>query len=157
LALNVSKNPTIPVCFILVQWLSEYLEQKAYLLGKRYEAEKRKQAGAPDGNRNAQKQRDHNGPIVCENGGRTYERVAREAGVGFTTVKRAGQFARAIDTLAADSPTIIPPLWGFDFVCAAPQNGERQRALCACGAAFEESPQTGEIPPRPRARGAAGL
>ena len=80
-------------------------EQKAYLVGKRYEAEKKK-AGAPDGNRNAQKQRDHNGPIVCVQGGRTYERVAKEAGVGVTTVKRSADYARAVDTLATDSPTI---------------------------------------------------
>jgi len=37
---------------------------------------------------------------------KTRERVATEAGVGQGTVQRAADFAHAVDTLAADSPTI---------------------------------------------------
>lgn len=37
---------------------------------------------------------------------KTRERVASDAGVGQGTVQRAADYARAVDTLAADSPTI---------------------------------------------------
>jgi len=68
-------------------------EQRAYLLGRRYEAEKKK-LGRPE-------KSDHSGHLM-----KTRERVATEAGVGQGTVQRAADFARAVDTLAADSPTI---------------------------------------------------
>jgi hypothetical protein len=70
-------------------------EQKAYLLGKRYEAEKRKE-GRPG-------KLPHDGGVIP---GETARRIAAEVGAGKNTVERAGQYARAVDTLATDSPTI---------------------------------------------------
>ena len=70
------------------------------MLGKRYEAEKRKQAGAPAGNQNAQKQCAQSGHITGPN--RTAKRIAAELDIGANTVRRAADFARAVDTLAAD-------------------------------------------------------
>jgi hypothetical protein len=69
--------------------------QKAYLQGRRYEAEKKK-AGA---------RTDLTSP---QSGERftTAERIAYEMGVSKNTVERAGQYARAVDTLAEASPTI---------------------------------------------------
>lgn len=71
------------------------LEQKAFLLGKRYEAEKRKSGERTD--------------LTCphdEDRLRTAKLIANELRVSKNTVERAGRFARAVDTLAADSPTI---------------------------------------------------
>jgi len=90
-----------------VQWLSEYLEQKAYLLGKRYEAEKKKRAGNPTGRNQYFEESPQTGEIPKPS--TTAERIAAEVGVSKNTVERAGQFARAVDTLAADSPTIKRP------------------------------------------------
>lgn len=72
-------------------------EQKAYLLGKRYEAEKKKSAGRPG--KLVQSE-----PISSPN--TTAKRIAAEIDAGISTVKRAADFSRAVDALAADSPTI---------------------------------------------------
>jgi hypothetical protein len=71
-------------------------EQRAYLLGRRYEAEKKK-AGRPT-------KGDHCEHIIAPI--KTAERIAAEIDVAPATVRRAADFARAVDTLAADSPTI---------------------------------------------------
>ena len=73
-------------------------EQKAYLVGKRMEAEKSKLGG----NR---KSKPHDEALIEEKG-KTSARIAKEIGVARATVERAAQYARAVDTLAADSPTI---------------------------------------------------
>lgn len=69
-------------------------EQRAYLLGRRYEAEKKKHGGD-------RKSNPQNGELIS-----TADRIASEVGVGKNTVERAGKFAQAVDTIAADSPTI---------------------------------------------------
>ena len=76
-------------------------EQKAYLLGKRYEAEKKKQAGNPTG-RNQYTEECHQSDDIPTGPNRTARRIANELGIGQASVERAGQFARAVDTLAAD-------------------------------------------------------
>lgn len=43
---------------------------------------------------------------LIEEKGKTSARIAKEIGVARATVERAAQYARAVDTLAADSPTI---------------------------------------------------
>jgi hypothetical protein len=80
------------------------LEQKAYLLGKRYEAEKKKQAGNPTGRNQYTEECAQSGHITGPN--RTAKRIAAELDIGSNTVRRAADFSRAVDTLAADSPTI---------------------------------------------------
>jgi hypothetical protein len=72
-------------------------EQKSYLQGRRYEAEKKKCAA-----------NQYTADAAPQNGERqtTAERIASEVGVSKNTIERAGQYARAVDTLAADSPTI---------------------------------------------------
>lgn len=74
-------------------------EQKAYLLGKRYEAERKKRSGRPE--KCAQSE-----PISEAQPTRTADRLAEELGVGHATIRRAADYARAVDALAADSPTI---------------------------------------------------
>jgi hypothetical protein len=72
-------------------------EQRAYLQGRRYEAEKKKCAV-----------NQYTADAAPQNGERqtTAERIASEVGVSKNTVERAGQYARAVDTLAEASPTI---------------------------------------------------
>jgi len=72
-------------------------EQRAYLQGRRYEAEKKKCAV-----------NQYTAVAAPQNGERqtTAERIASEVGVSKNTIERAGQYARAVDTLSADSPTI---------------------------------------------------
>ena len=78
-------------------------EQKAYLVGKRYEAEKRRQGRKAEGF-SMVKKTDQSGQFSEKED--TVDRLARELKIGRTSVSRAGQYARAVDTLAADSPTI---------------------------------------------------
>lgn len=68
-------------------------EDRKYLIGKQYEAEKQS-VGAPEGNQNRSIQCYQNGNI--ENP-RTCERIAQENNIGRTTVIRAEQFARGVD------------------------------------------------------------
>lgn len=72
-------------------------EQMTYLLGKRYEAEKVRQK-RNQYTKNASAQNGHQQ--------KTADRIAEEVGVGHNTVRRAADFARAVDKLAEDSPTI---------------------------------------------------
>jgi ParB-like chromosome segregation protein Spo0J len=67
-------------------------EQRDYLLGKRFAAERRSAAGRPE--KWAQSE-----PI--SEPGRTAERIARKAGVSRETVKRAAKFAAAVDEIGA--------------------------------------------------------
>lgn len=77
--------------------------QFTILLGTRYEAEKKKESNPAGRNQYSEVsvQSEHQPKPM-----RTAERLAAELGIGESTVRRAGQFARAVDTLAADSPTI---------------------------------------------------
>lgn len=75
-------------------------EQRAYTVGKMYEARK-KSNGAPVGNTNAAKQRDQNGPVVYR---RSYEQIADELNLGENTVKRAEKFAKGVDALREINP-----------------------------------------------------
>lgn len=76
-------------------------EERTYLISKRYGAAK-KAKGAPEGNRNAsKKQMDQNEPIVS-----TAEKVALELNVSPATVKRAEQFADAVDAIAKTAPAL---------------------------------------------------
>ncbi len=77
---------------------------KTYLLGRRYEAEKKK-ARNPTGRNQYSEDCPQSGDIPITTN-RTAERIASELGVGKNTVLRAGNFAKAVDTLAAESPTI---------------------------------------------------
>lgn len=69
-------------------------EQKLYLIGKKYKEEK-KQVGAQEGNKNAQKQREQNVPFED-----TADRIADQCKVSHMTVKRAEKFAEAVDKIA---------------------------------------------------------
>ncbi len=78
-------------------------EQKAYLVGKRCEAEKRRQGRKAEAF-SMVKKTDQSGQFSEKED--TVDRLARELKIGRPSVSRAGQYARAMDTLAADSPTI---------------------------------------------------
>lgn len=65
-------------------------EQRDYLIGKRYAAEKKPHGGA----REASPQ--------SEDMPKTSERIAKTAGVSRATVERAAEFAEAVDTIAAN-------------------------------------------------------
>lgn len=71
-------------------------EQKSYLRGKRYHAEK-KPEGNPTGF-NGRKERDGNGDVPQPLG--TRGRLAREYGVGTTTISCDAKFATAVDAIA---------------------------------------------------------
>jgi len=73
-------------------------EQKSYLLGKQYEAQKVTEGR----NQYTKDARAQNGPK------RTAEIIAGEMGVGHNTVKRAEKFSKAVDTLSAEAPEIKP-------------------------------------------------
>lgn len=72
-------------------------EQRTYLQARRYETEKKKCAA-----------NQYTADAAPQNGERqtTAERIASEVGVSKNTIERAGQYARAVDTLAEASPTI---------------------------------------------------
>lgn len=73
-------------------------EQKDYLLGKEYEAAKRKWGGA-EYREKTSAQNEHSKPA-----GRTAEILAEQHGVGKETVKRNEHFAKGVDAIAEASP-----------------------------------------------------
>lgn len=77
-------------------------EQKTLILAEAYEARKLTKGGQ-EGNSNAEKRMDHSGPFVSEDGG-TFEKVAKEFGVGRTTVKRAKHFLDGVNAAEEVSP-----------------------------------------------------
>lgn len=78
------------------------LEQKKYLIGKQYEAEKHS-IGAPLGNDNA-KQSGQNVHFVS--GEKTSEKIARENNVNERYVRRAEHFAKGVDIAEESIPGI---------------------------------------------------
>lgn len=75
-------------------------EQKAYLRGKRYKHEKKKD-GAPKGNKNAAKQPCQNDKVVL-----TSERLAEEYHVSPATIIRDEHFADAVDAIGVVAPAV---------------------------------------------------
>ena len=71
-------------------------EQRTYLLGKQYEATKRRYGGD-------RKSSSHNEDL---NRGRTAIRVSEEMGVSGSTVERAGNFATGMDAIGASEPKL---------------------------------------------------
>lgn len=65
-------------------------EQRRYLIGKRYQAEKKEHGG------------DRKSSPHCEDLIRKSHKVAKECGVSHSTVERAGEYASAVDTIAAN-------------------------------------------------------
>jgi len=124
-------------------------EQRAYLLGRRYEAEKKK-AGNPTGRNQYSEEFPHRGEIPKPSA--TAERIAAEVGIGKNTVERAGKFAQAVDTLAADSPTIKRKILSGEIKqpraaiveIAAKPEAERKEAIQRIekGGPVEEDPPT---------------
>ena len=81
-------------------------EQKTFLLGKLYEARKRvvgnkTSARNPDGTFQSD-QNERNGTRYAE----TADEIADEQKIGAATVKRAGQYAKGIDTIREDDPQL---------------------------------------------------
>lgn len=76
-------------------------EQKTYLAGKQYEAEKKSSGGQTD-NKNAQKRGDQSGQLVPRE--KTRQRIARETGTSEGYVQRAEIYARGIDQAEKVSP-----------------------------------------------------
>lgn len=75
-------------------------DQFTLLLGRCYNRTK-KAEGAPKGNVNASKQLDQNDPVVS-----TAEKLGKQFGVSAPTVKRAGQFAEAVEKLSKTEPSV---------------------------------------------------
>lgn len=74
--------------------------QKAYLIGKRYENEKKLRAGAPEGNSNAKKQYVENHHIDLPKAQRTTRyKLAQEYGINESTVQENEKFAKGLDVL----------------------------------------------------------
>lgn len=76
--------------------------QKAYLIGKQYEAE-RMTEGAPAGNQNAKKQLDKNGQVDSLP---TRKRIAIETGTSEGHVQRSTEFSSGLDAAEEASPGI---------------------------------------------------
>jgi len=74
-------------------------EQKQYLLGKEYEATKKKWGDQSRTQRSPSHQNED-----LESKGRTVEKMAKLHGIGRSTVERSGQFAQGIDKIANESP-----------------------------------------------------
>ncbi len=78
-------------------------EQKRYLIGQQYEAEKHLHAGGQRGNKNAAKRLAQSEPIDSQEESSantsksTAERIAKEHGVSRETVKRAGKYAKGVN------------------------------------------------------------
>ena len=79
-------------------------EQRAYLLGKLYEARKHTHGGQV-GNKNAEKRIAEKRPFVPNRDG-VSKIVADEQGVGKTTVKNAYLFSKGIDEIRQDDPEL---------------------------------------------------
>ena len=77
-------------------------EQRTVLIGKMYEVRK-KIAGAPIGNKNAEKQCTQNGNIESKSQ-RVSEQIAQKLGVSKNTVIRAEKFSKGIDKIKEVSP-----------------------------------------------------
>lgn len=77
-------------------------EQRAYLIGKQYEAE-RMTVGAPIRNQNAKKQIDQNGQIDSVS---TRKRIAIENGTSEGRVQRSSEFATGLDAAEQAAPGI---------------------------------------------------
>lgn len=75
-------------------------EQKTYLIGKQYEAQKLTQ-GANNQYVQAKSEKAQNGPFQK---GTTAEKIAKEHNVGKQTVKRAEKFAKGVDEAEKESP-----------------------------------------------------
>lgn len=73
-------------------------QQKSYLIGKQYEAQK--MTGKFRGNQytTARRQNGDKQP------GRVRDKIAKEHGIGFKTVERAEQYAKGVDAIEKDSP-----------------------------------------------------
>lgn len=86
-------------------------QQRDYIMGKRYDAEKKIQGGA-GGNRFTVIQSGQNVQSVQrrETKDGTAGRIGRDYGVDGKTVRRNAEYAKSVDTLATDDPTIKPAI-----------------------------------------------
>ena len=93
-------------------------DQFTLLIGRRYNRVKKSQ-GAPSGNSNAAKQTDQNDPVVS-----TADKLATDYGISPATVKRAGQYADAVETINSVAP-------GFTATVNAGEAPTRQEVVKA--------------------------
>lgn len=77
-------------------------EQKTYLIGKQYEAQKMTAGGDRKSEEFSSAQNGH----LKEVGGRMADKIARDIGVGKETVKRSEHFAKGLDAADEVSPGI---------------------------------------------------
>lgn len=77
-------------------------EQKTYLIGKQYEAQKMSAGGDRKSGEFSSAQNEH----LNLNGGRMADRIAKDIGVARETVKRSEHFAKGLDAAEKVSPGI---------------------------------------------------
>jgi ribosomal protein L37AE/L43A len=80
-------------------------EQRAYILGKQYEAEKKLSRGGGDRKSEIAKNQSHQNDDF-EKAGKTKFKLAKEMNVGSTTVERSGNFASGVDVLSKVAPEV---------------------------------------------------
>lgn len=89
-------------------------EQKAYMIGKMYEARK-KTRGGQRANDNASKRDAQNGQLVSETDKRSHGvsgEIAMELNIGRNTVRRAEHFAKGVDAIREVSPAAAEKVLG---------------------------------------------
>jgi len=120
-------------------------EQKKYLIGLRFNSEKRQDGG--HGNQKSVHQND--GPVD------TAERLAAEYKMGKATIERSGEFAKAVDTIAANvGPQARTAILQRDIGMTAKNVELARRPVEAQRAALQE-PKAVMITPEPEITPAA--
>ena len=80
-------------------------EQKTVLIGEAYKAQKMS-VGAPEGNKNAEKQSRQNGDFVLKSEGKTKDVIAKQFGISGSTVERSERFVDGLNAAEEVSPGI---------------------------------------------------
>lgn len=122
-------------------------QQKAYMIGKMYEARK-KSVGAPEGNNNAEKQNGQNVQIVSrrEIKDGTSGEIGKEFGIDGKTVRRNEHFAQGLDAIADVSKEAADKILKGESRVAKSDVSEMREATSEEVKEFADAVNRGELP-----------
>lgn len=122
-------------------------QQKAYMIGKMYEARK-KSVGAPEGNNNAEKQNGQNVQIVSrrEIKDGTSGEIGKEFGIDGKTVRRNEHFAQGLDAIADISKEAADKILKGESRVAKSDVSEMREATSEEVEEFADAVNRGELP-----------